>query len=271
MNRGLIEKTVREVWLATVLFGLALAGFEALLASVFADVFLQASDQLLQIKFLQSIWKGFFGMEVGSTIGPDMFASLAWVHPIVLALLWTHEITYWTRMPAGEVDRGTIDVLLSLPVSRTRVYVCESLVWLLAGLVVLCLGFVGNQVGGWFAAPEFRGPPGRITVVVANLYCLYIAVGGMACLVSTLSDRRGRAVGVVFGIVLVSFFLNFLAQLWGPAKSVAFLSVLNYYRPLLILRDSSWPVTDMLVLTAVGAAFWLAGAIVFARRDICTV
>ena len=90
-------------------------------------------------------------------------------------------------------------------------------------------------------------------------------------MVSSLSNRRGRAFGVVFAIVLVSFLVNFLAQLWEPARSLAFLSVLNYYRPLLILRDTSWPLTDMLVLVAVGGVLWLAGMLIFARRDICTV
>lgn len=270
MNRGLIIKAVREVWPATVLFGLALAGFEALLASIIPTIFAEYSSHLLKIEFVQTFLKGLLGTEIGSALGPDAISSFAWVHPIVLALLWAHEITICTRVPAGEVDRGTIDMLLALPVSRTKLYVCESVVWLGAGLCVVMMGLAGNWIGGRFTAPEFRSAPGQLIMVIANMYCLYIAVGGVACLVSTLSDHRGRAVGVVFGIVLVSFLLNFLAQFWGPAKALSFLSVLNYYRPLAIVRDAGWPVRDMLVLTACGAAFWLAGAIIFARRDICT-
>ncbi len=90
-------------------------------------------------------------------------------------------------------------------------------------------------------------------------------------MVSSLSNRRGRAFSVVFALVLVSFLVNFLAQLWEPAKSLAFLSVLDYYQPLLILRSSSWPVANMLTLLTVGVLFWLAGMLIFARRDICTV
>lgn len=77
--------------------------------------------------------------------------------------------------------------------------------------------------------------------------------------------------GIVFGIVLASYLLNSLAQFWGTAKSIAFLSLQNYYRPLLILRETAWPVTDMLVLIAVSAILWTAGVMIFARRDIYTV
>ncbi len=136
---------------------------------------------------------------------------------------------------------------------------------------MVAMGLVGSLIGARLVAPGLRGDSGALVIVVVYLYCLYLAVAGVACLVSSLSNQRGRAVGVVFAIVLLSFLLNFLAQFWEPAKSMAFLSVLNYYRPLLVLRNSSWPVADMLTLLAVGAVFWLAGALVFARRDICTV
>lgn len=271
MNRGLIRKTVRDVWLGTLLFGIGIAGFEALLAYIGPTVFAESSGQLLQLEFVQTMLKGLLGADIGDVLNPRTLSAFAWVHPIVLALLWAHEITFWTRMPAGEIDRGTIDVLLSFPVSRTRIYCCETLVWLVAGLAVILMGLAGNLIGFQFLAPEFRSEMPKLLAVVSNAYCLYLAVGGVAALVSTLSDHRGRAVGVIFGIVLASFLLNFLAQFWTPAGHVSFLSFLDYYRPLLIFRDSSWPLKDMAILIAIGTAFWAAGLAVFVRRDICTV
>ncbi len=271
MNRGLITKTIREVWLTTALLGLALAGFEALLAYIIPTFFEELTDQLANLKFLQNFFKSLLGSEIGGAVGPVAMSSLPWVHPVVLALVWAHAIILCTRLPAEEIDRGTIGVLLALPVSRTRIYLCDSVVCAGAGLFVVMTGLVGSLIGARLVAPELRSDPGVLVIVVIHLYCLYLAVAGVACLVSSLSNRRGRAVGVVFAIVLLSFLLNFLAQFWSPAKSMAFLSVLNYYRPLLVLRDATWPVTDMAVLTAVGAVLWLGGGIIFARRDIRTV
>ncbi len=267
----MIAKTVREVWLGTLLFALALAGFQVLFARLLPTLFQEFAKHLLQVRFIQNIITALLGTPIDGTIGLRALSSLAWAHPIVLTLVWAHAIVVCTRVPAGEVDRGTIDVLLGLPVSRTGIYVCESVVWLASGLAVLAMGLLGNLIGGWSVSHELRTTSGRLLIVIANLYCMYVAVGGIACLVSSLSDRRGRAVGVVFSIVLASFFLSFLTQFWAPARAVSFLSILNYYRPLMIIRDSSWPVADMLVLCVVGAAMWVTGALVFARRDICTV
>ena len=272
MNRGLIAKTLREVWFSTLLIALGMAVLETLFAYVVPTFFGEFSKQFLGMRFFQRMLTGLLGTEVGVDLGLDSVMSVAWVHPIALALIWTQGIVSCTRVPAGEVDRGTIDVLLGLPASRTRVYLCETVVWLGSGLVVVAAGLAGHLVGSWLGPLGSTTIPLRTMVTILNLYCLYVAVAGMACLVSSLSDRRGRAVAVVFGIVLASFFLNFLAQFWQPAKAVSFLSVLNYHRPLMVLREGAgWSVRDLVVLASVGTVLWAGGGVVFARRDVRTV
>jgi hypothetical protein len=102
--------------------------------------------------------------------------------------------------------------------------------------------------------------------VLVNLLCLYAAVGAAGWFCSALSERRGRAIGVVFVFVLASFLLNFLAQFWEPAKRVEFLGILRYYRPLFILRDGSWPVRDLVVLLSVAIVLWVSAGLILARR-----
>ena len=271
MSRGLISKTLREVRVALLLFAAGMMAFEALFAYVWPHFYEDFVGTILQIEFIQQVFKGLLGTDVGPGVGLTTFAGMAWVHPIVLALLWAQEITFCTRVPAGEVDRGTIDVLLSLPASRWQVFLCESAVWLFTGRILVLSALLGSLLGGLATDEEMRPPIGRVLIVAINLYGLYLAVGGMCWLVSSLSNHRGRAVGVVFALVLVSFLLNFLGQLWEPAQAVQFLGVLQYYQPVAILSDGVWPMADMLVLAAVGATCWLIGGVIFARRDICTV
>jgi beta-exotoxin I transport system permease protein len=108
-------------------------------------------------------------------------------------------------------------------------------------------------------------------MVLVNLYCVYFAVGGIALLVSSMSDHQGRAVAVVFAILLASFLLNFIANFWQPAKQIAFLGILEYYRPAQVLQHGEFPTRDVIVLLAVGLATWLAGGEILARRSITTV
>lgn len=270
MNRGILLKSMREVLPVTLLLGVILMCFEAVLAYVLPTFARQFSAQMTRIEFVRTIISAMLGTDLVEGIGPQMFWAMAWVHPVVLATTWAHAIIVCTRVPAGEVDRGTIDVLLGLPVSRWNVYLGETLVWLGSAVVLMLFAVAGNTLGASQVRSEFQPETARIVIVLVNLLALYGAVGAAACLCSALSDRRGRAMGVVFLIVVISFLLNYLAQFWEPARRVSFLGMLRYYRPLFILRDGAWPTRDLAVLLGSGAVMWSVGGWIFSRRDLST-
>ena len=271
MNRGLLAKTIRETWLMTLLYAMAVALFEVLLAYVIPRFSAEMSEQWLKLDFVRTIFKGLLGTEVAEMLGPEALASMAWVHPLLLTLVWAHAVTFCSRFPAGEIDRGTIDIALALPVSRLDFFCGESLVWLGSGLVVVLAGLAGSLVGVCGSFGPQAGAGWDALPVLGNLYCLYLAVGGIAWLASSLCNRRGRAVSIALAFVLVSYTWNFLVQFWDVARALPQVSVLYYYRPLATLHSPSWPWPDMLVLLCIASVTWAAAGLVFRRRDICTV
>ena len=270
MNRGLMLKAVYEIWPATLFCGVLLFGVELLLAFVLPTFQGQFSDAMLQIDFIQTLVGAMLGVDIAGRLGPEVFAALPWVHPVALALVWAHVIQCCTRMPAGEIDRGTADITLTLNVTRWEILRSETATWILAGLIVLVLGLAGNEIGWRFAPAERRPDLGRTLIVFANLCCVYLAVGGLSWLASVFSDRRGLTILVVFVVLLSSLLLNFVAQFWDFAKHLSFLGILDYYRPLFILRDGKVPWGDMSVLLGLAIGLWIAAGIQFSRRDVCT-
>src|SRR5882724_12968839 len=129
MNRGLFMRAFRESVPTTLLLGLVLMVVEAALAFVLPKFGAQMTQEWLQMDFARGIMQAMVGAEIADRMGQQMFQAMAWVHPVVLALVWAHAIISCTRVPAGEVDRGTANVLLSLPVSRWEVFISETLVW----------------------------------------------------------------------------------------------------------------------------------------------
>jgi ABC-2 type transport system permease protein len=271
MNRGLLRKAWLETWTLTLLCAVGLMLIEVAVA--YAQLMLQGEMSAIISKFapLEKLLRTLVGADSAlRQLGPESFRAIAWAHPLALVLLLTHAVTFCTRVPAGEVDRSTIDVLLGLPVSRWQLQLTESLVWVLSGAVVVLFAVGGNRLGNALA----HGPRvelWRLTALAANLYCLYLAVGGLAWLASSLSDRRGRAVSVVVAFVLLSFVLNYLAPFWRVAEQLSFLSLLHYYIPLEVLRDGLFPLRDLSVLGGLAATLWTAAGLIFARRDLATV
>lgn len=269
--RGVFLKIFYEVRLQTILLSLALCIVMGLLTALLPKVLGDIGYVFDRLPFIKPMITAMLGTDVGNNLSQEMMQAFLWVHPTVLSIVWAHELMYCSRLPAGEIDRGTVDFLLGLPVSRWRLYLAETIGWIATGILIIAVGYVGH----WFASRALQPDmlPGKRAVcfVLLNFLALYLAVGGFTFLISASSDRRGRAIGTVFAVLLFSFLLNFLAQYWEPAKQVSFLSVMEYYRPARILQNDAVPLRDLFVLVSLSAVFWITGGVVFQRRSICTV
>jgi ABC-type transport system involved in multi-copper enzyme maturation permease subunit len=270
MMRGLLAKGAREALPGTVMFGVALSIVLALLTFVIPQVQEGISDIIVQMPIVKTMLSALLGVDVSEGLSAQMMQVFLWVHPVVLAIVWAHEIIECSRIPAGEIDRGTIDVLLGWPVSRPAMYLAHTIIWLVSGVVILLAGWLGHLTTSGEMAPSMRPSARDALIILLNLYCVYLAVGSVAMLVSSLSERRGRAIGIVFGFVVASFLVNFLAQFWEPAEHVAWLSVMRYYRPADTIVEGGVPWRDMLILTGTGLVAWCVAGAVLVRRSICT-
>lgn len=269
--RGLLTKILIEVRWSVLLFGTGLCLIMALLTALLPKVLGDLDRIFEKLAFVKPLITALLGVDPGKQPTAQVMQAFLWVHPTVLTLIWAHEVMYCTRMPAGEIDRGTIDFLLGLPVSRWKVYISETIGWMVSGVVILLMGFAGHLAASSSLQPQMR-PGFLITAwVMLNLLAVYAAVGSFSLLISAASDRRSRAMGIVFGVLLFSFLLNFLAQFWEPAKAVSFLSIMEYYRPAVIIQTGEFPLTDFVALAAVSIVCWVTGGVVFRRRSICTV
>lgn len=271
MNSGLVRKTIREALPTTIVIAIGLFLVELLFARILPGFYQEMSESVLKLPFVRKIIPAALGLDPDQAVGPAMLMTIVWIHPLVLALVWTHAIWAGTRVPAGEVDRATIDVLLSMPVSRSEVFLTEAVIAICLGAAVILAGLTGNVVGGWPMGEELVGTIGERLWVSANLWALYVSVFGMSAAVSSLCDRRGRAVGIVASLVIAAFVVGFLSAYSAALKKFLFLSILNYYRPLFVLQDGVRPITDIAVLLGIGFILWIFAAAIFVRRDIRTV
>ena len=267
MNIGLLQKAAREVWAATLAFALGLFVFELLLGLILPVFEKEFSQVFGQVGFLQRIIAALLGTKIGQVTPATALGLLGWVHPLVLALVWAHAIVVCSRFPAGEVDRGTIDVLMSLPVTRTTVFLSEAAAFVLASLFIAATGLVGNLLGEWISGMDRPGSPRTLSMITLNLYLLALAVGGITSLLSAACDRRGRTMGIAFGVLVASLFLSSLSAFNDVIDKLSVISLLSYYRPFGVLHDGAFPVQDMLVLASVAAGTWFLGWLMILRRD----
>lgn len=270
MLSGLLEKTLREMGVVVLLTAAGLAAAMGLFVQILPQFEASLNDIVLQVPFIRTLISGLIGMDVSSGLAPEMLLVVVWSHPIVLAILWGFAVAHGTRLPAAEIERGTIDVLLGWPVSRRAVYASEALVALAAGVVILAGGFLGFEASASTLAADIRPDPRNALYALGNLYALQVFVAGAVQCVSAGCDRRGRAMGLAVAFLLTSYLIGFLSTLWEPARRIAFASFVHYYRPAQVMLTGRVPVRDVLVLLVAGALLWGLGGLVWSRRDVLT-
>jgi ABC-2 type transport system permease protein len=86
---------------------------------------------------------------------PNDFLSIGLLHPAVLVLSLVWGVGRAAGAVAGELDRGTMELLLSQPVPRHRLIVAHFLVDCVA-LPVLCLAFFAGTQFGLATVPPFE-------------------------------------------------------------------------------------------------------------------
>lgn len=81
------------------------------------------------------------------------FLSVCLVHPALQTILGLWAIARSTQAIAGEIDRGTMELLLAQPISRFRVWLGH---FLIEGGAILLLGLLtvgGLSLGAWYISP----------------------------------------------------------------------------------------------------------------------
>ncbi len=81
------------------------------------------------------------------------FLSVCLVHPIMLTILPLWAISRSTQAISGEIDRGTMELLLAQPISRSGVWLGHLIAETTAMLCIATMGVSGLVLGSWIISP----------------------------------------------------------------------------------------------------------------------
>jgi ABC-2 type transport system permease protein len=227
------------------------------------------TNEAPNVPFLQSPPKAMTAFLGGSAdfFHPDGWLSLGMTHPVILALLTSSALLVAAGSVATEVERGTIDLVLTRPVGRVR--------FLAAKAVASIVAVTAAEAGGLAAVLIARQTIGQVASLpmisvlraFAGSWLLFVGVAMVGLLVSAASSLRGRALGLTVGIVVGWFFLNFIALLIDGISGLRFASPFHYFRPVDLLAGTA-PAGDLLVLAAIPVVAAVAAAWWFTHRDL---
>jgi ABC-2 type transport system permease protein len=185
--------------------------------------------------------------------------ALAFDEPIVVFGISIFAIARGSDAVSGELNRGTLELLLAQPVSRLQVLYSQAAVTIaclaLIAISTWCGTWCGIQVTSIKESvppPKLRLPfvpeislpiqsnekietpmrdkvdPADFVPGVVNLFCFAAAVAGVSTLASSLDRYRWRTIGIVTGLYIVSMIFKIVGLAFpahfGWLRSLSFMT-----------------------------------------------
>lgn len=248
----------------TLWLGLTLLGYGAVMGLMYP---IMAESNALMEEYMRTFPEELlaaFGM-TGSLSDPGVFFTTyvgSWLWPIMAAAT---AMLLGTRV-AADLDRGFLDLPLATPVSRVR-YLAASVVGqalvmaILAVAIVWGIWLVGTLVGANFDASRW----GLATVFTFAFGC---AVAGPTTLLAVLTLSRGRASGIVAGVMVAMYLVFVVTQISTDWAWLAPLSMWDHFDSTALIDDGSIPWGDLLLFVVMAAGGWIGAIVAFRRRDL---
>jgi len=200
----------------------------------------------------------------GNTNG---IVAIGYQHPLVLLMLMTNAVTTTTGLLTAEADRGTMELMLSRPITRGRVFMLTIILAVLSQIVLVAALFSGTAV--WTRVFDY-GESVDLSLflkVSVNVVALAIAVVGISTLSAVWFSERNHAIGAVVAYLVISYLMNFAVVFVPRFKFVQNYTLFTYCNPNGVLRDglSRW---DLSLLGGIALATLAAAFIIWRRKDI---
>lgn len=193
-----------------------------------------------------------------------------WGFPFILIIVVVWGIARGSQAVAGELEKGTMDLVLSRPVSRWA-FLSAQVVVALGGLLLMA----GAMIAGNRASAQYNlvvVPPTTLDLIrpAANLVALGWAVFGYTLLASSVDLVRWRPILLASTLTLAMFIALIIAGIrelenWKWLENV---SIFHAYQPVkAFLGPDPWA-KHVAILGGIGLGGTSLALIAFGRRDL---
>jgi ABC-2 type transport system permease protein len=258
LRRSLLDEAWTVLW-----FALGIAAYTLLIAAfwptaknnaeLFSSYISQFPEAFIKAFGIADItrFEGFIGAEL-----------LNFMWPLIVLVF---VIMSASSFVAGEIDRGTVEWWLSVPVSRWRLLAAKQ-VALVVAIAVLAAVTVGLIAAAGRLSNESLSAGGLLGAgLVLASFC--VAVGGYATLFSSLFSSRGSAAGLAAGVTLASYLAGVLSGISKDVEWLKYVAITSAYHPQQALSAGGADAGEVAVLLAIGLLCAAVALVVFQRRD----
>lgn len=225
----------------------------------------QASFEQLIKNYPESFMKAFnFDIKSFTTVeGYLSTEQFSFVWPIILIFMM---VGFAGASLAGEIEKGTIEILLSGAVSRTKLFLSRYF----AGLFMLII-FVVLSI--FAALPlsrlyDISFSSGNFVTMAILGFMFGVSIFSIGMFLSSIFSDRGKVFFITGGLMVVMYVLNILSAIKLNLDVLKYFSFFYYFNPSKALVHNQIDHWSYLVFLGTALVLTILGLIIFQKRDI---
>jgi hypothetical protein len=218
------------------------------------------------LDMLPSIVKTALGGEMLQAGNTSALLTIGYQHPFVMFLCMLFAVGVPAGLLTGEVQKGTMELILSRPVTKTQVYLCACILTL-AGMFALVLTMF---FGTFVAVHIYRfDPPVQLDLffrIAINGGLLASTFGAFTLLCAATFGRLYTVVGISVAFLSLNYFVSLVSEWWPSLRFLKRATIFYFIYYSNLMRQ--WPLRNMAILSAIILATAAIGALIWRRRDL---
>lgn len=267
MNVPILRLTLRTRRLAIFWFSIGTFGYSLMIMGLWP--FMETIDWAAMAEALP---EGMAGQRVQADLSPTeqsfyQYLSSEWSSWLQLVAAY-FGLWIGASVVARDFGNGTLDVLLSPPISRTTFIVARMSALLLGASLLCSASLVGAVIGVLLWVSDVDVRLADLALMHLQLLLFTLATCGIGLVLATLILQPGRTYGVGALLMVVMFLLTIVATFASGGEWIENFTLFSYWNPIDQLVHGTFVWTDIIVLSGVTLTTSAAAILIFRRRDM---
>jgi ABC-2 type transport system permease protein len=201
--------------------------------------------------------------DIPSLFNPSGFLN-TYVFTYLALFLGIFAILTGSGILAGDEESGILDLLISHPISRTRLFIGRSLGFIAATGLILVLMLVGTVIASPTTTMDLRID--QLAAPHVSTFALIVLFGALTTFLSMFLPSRKLAASAAGLIMVISFMANMVASVNPDLEILTKISAFGYYQGGEAVAGLNW--TWIAGLLTLAVIFNVGAWLLFLRRDI---
>lgn len=277
MKRALVKKFIAESWLLWISLALGVILFCWFRVWIVGEL---DSSQFRQIvDLLPKDWRKFSTVDFDWLVSYLGRTAMALDEPLLCLLVIGWSIVRGSDVVSGELNRGSMELLLAQPISRQQIYYTHMVCTLIGLGLLVVLTWLSMSLGIWttsvtettyptiwipflnssvplrFLAPKVQ-TVAMVTEVdirlflpgIFKLFCAGLFFGGLSAFVSACDRYRWRTLGIVAGVYFASSGIRMLGLASEKLSWLVYCNIFGYYVPSKSIEAASRDLSSILAI-----------------------